>query len=136
MTTLPHPIPIPLAEAVAARLRAMADPVRLRILDRLRDGERSVGDLAASLGTSQQNVSKHLGVLLRSRIVSRRKHGTTSLYAIADEGVLTICASVCGGLRSQADELAALLDTAFIDAPASLPDLDHHAAARPEGTAA
>ena len=76
------------AERIAERFRALADPTRLRILDLLqRQGETSVGEIAAALGCSQQNVSKHLAVLRGERLVSRRKLGTSSLYRVAEPRV-------------------------------------------------
>ncbi len=107
---LPRPIPHDLAELIAARLRVIGDPNRIRILDQLRDGELSVADLTARLGTSQQNTSKHLGVLLQAGIVSRRKDGTSARYSVADPGVFELCEQVCGGLQAQLAELTALVD--------------------------
>lgn len=106
---LPRPIPLDLAEMIAARLRVIGDPTRIRILDLLRDGELSVMQLAERLETSQQNTSKHLGVLLQAGILSRRKEGTSSLYKVADEGVYALCEQVCGGLQNQLAELSALV---------------------------
>ena len=107
---LPNPIPIELAEMIAARLRVIGDPNRIRILDLLREGELTVGQLTERLDTSQQNVSKHLGVLLQAGIVSRRKHGTSSYYAVADDGVYALCEQVCGGLQAQLADLTALME--------------------------
>ena len=107
---LPRPIPAELAELIAQRFRVIGDPTRIRILDYLRDGERSVGEITDALGTSQQNASKHLGVLLQAGIVTRRKEGTSALYRVADPGVYELCEQVCGGLRSQLDELDALME--------------------------
>ncbi len=74
---------------MAQRFRALADPTRLRILDLLwRQGETSVGEIAAAIGGSQQNVSKHLAVLRAERLVARRKIGTRSLYRVADPRVV------------------------------------------------
>ncbi len=106
---LPQPIPVELAEVIAHRLRVIGDPMRIRLLDALREEERSVGELAELLGTSQQNASKHLGTLLRAGILSRRKEGTTSRYAIADESVFALCEQICGALQSQLEELSALI---------------------------
>lgn len=106
---LPHPIPQDLAELVAGRLRVIGDGMRIRILDLLRDGERSVAEVTEALGTSQQNASKHLGVLLNAGIVGRRKAGTTSLYSVADPSVYDLCEQVCGGLQGQIDGLHAVL---------------------------
>lgn len=108
---LPHPVPVPLAEVIAQRFRVIGDPTRIRLLDCLRDGERSVGVLAEALGTSQQNASKHLGVLLHAGIVSRRRDGTTAWYVIADESVFALCEQICGALQRQLDELAQLVES-------------------------
>jgi DNA-binding transcriptional ArsR family regulator len=107
---LPSPIPPELAELIATRLRVIGDPTRIRVLDLLRGGERSVGEIAERLGTSQQNASKHLGVLLRAGIVDRRKEATSSLFSVADEGVYELCDQVCGGLQLQLAELSALVE--------------------------
>ena len=108
---LPHPIPAELAEVIAQRLRVIGDPTRIRLLDALRQEELSVGQLAVLLDTSQQNASKHLGTLLQAGIVSRRKAGTTALYAIADESVFVMCEQICGALQEQLAELSALVGT-------------------------
>ena len=108
-TNVPHPLPAPLVELIAERFRILSEPMRIRLLDALRDGPASVQELQEATGASQQNVSKHLGVLLRGGLVSRSKDGSFSRYAIADEGVFELCEQVCGGLRRQLDELDALL---------------------------
>jgi DNA-binding transcriptional ArsR family regulator len=109
MASVPHPIPEPLAELIAQRFRVLAEPTRLRLLDELRGGPASVGELQERVGASQQNVSKHLGVLLNAGIVSRSKQGTASRYEIVDPGVFELCELVCGGLRRHVDGLAEML---------------------------
>jgi DNA-binding transcriptional ArsR family regulator len=108
--TLPHPIPDALAEVIAQRFKIIGEPMRIRLLDHLREDEASVQELTEALGASQQNVSKHLGVLHGAGIVSRRKDGNRVLYAISDESVLDLCERVCGGLQRQLNELNDLLD--------------------------
>ncbi len=108
-TDVPHPLPAPLVELIAERFRVLGEPMRIRLLDVLREAPATVHELEQATGASQQNVSKHLGLLLRSGLVSRRKEGNFSLYAIADEGVFELCEHVCGGLRRQLDELDAVL---------------------------
>jgi len=108
--SLPSPIPVDLAELIAARLRVIGDPTRIRILDLLRDEELTVGEVTERLGTSQQNASKHLGVLLQAGILARRKQGNSSIYSIADRGVYELCEQVCGGLQLQLAELTALVE--------------------------
>lgn len=107
--TLPHPLSSDLAEQIAQRFRVLGEPMRIRILDLLRDGEASVQELTDRLGATQQNVSKHLGVLYAAGIVSRRRDGNRALYAIADDAVFALCDTVCGGLQRRAAELDRLL---------------------------
>ena len=106
---MPRPLPAPLIEIIAERFRVIGEPMRIRLLDALRDGEATVGELTGRLGASQQNVSKHLGVLHQAGIVSREKQGTSVLYSIADDSVFDLCEQVCGGLRQQVSELDQLL---------------------------
>jgi DNA-binding transcriptional ArsR family regulator len=108
-SSTPHPLPAELVELIAQRFRVLGEPMRIRLLDHLRDGDATVHELRDALGASQQNVSKHLGVLLNAGMVSRTKEGTSARYAIADEGVFTLCDHVCGGLRRQLTELDAVL---------------------------
>jgi DNA-binding transcriptional ArsR family regulator len=96
---LPHPIPDDLAELVARRFRLLAEPMRIRLLDRLRDGEATVGELADALGTSQQNVSKHLAALSEAGILGRRRDGNRVYHRIVDEGVFALCEQVCGAVQ-------------------------------------
>jgi DNA-binding transcriptional ArsR family regulator len=103
---LPHPLPDDLVELIARRFRVLAEPSRIRLLDVLRDGEQSVNDLAADLGTGQQNVSKHLAVLADAGILARRKDGNHVYYRIVDDGVLGLCEQVCGSLEQQLRTLA------------------------------
>jgi DNA-binding transcriptional ArsR family regulator len=107
---IPHPLPEALVELVASRFRLIGEPMRIRLLDRLRDSEQSVGELTDALGASQQNVSKHLGALHQAGIVSRRKDGNRVVYAISDQSVFALCEMVCGGLQQQVAELAQILE--------------------------
>ena len=106
---IPHPLPEDLAELIARRFRALGDPLRVRLLDQLRDGEQTVNVLAEQLGAGQQNVSKHLAVLADAAMVARRKEGTHVYYRIADEGIFALCEQICGSLQSQLSTLAALI---------------------------
>lgn len=106
---IPHPLPDAVVELIAERFRVIGEPARIRILDRLREGEASVGALTEALGATQQNVSRHLAVLHAAGIVSRRKEGTRVLYAIADQGVFALCEAVCGSLQQSVAELAQIL---------------------------
>lgn len=107
--SVPHPIPDALAELIAERLRLLAEPTRIRILDRLGGGELAVNELTAALNTSQQNVSKHLGLLHRAGIVGRERSGNLVRYRIADPSVFELCEIVCGGVQRQLQELRLLV---------------------------
>jgi DNA-binding transcriptional ArsR family regulator len=99
---------------VAARFRALGDPSRLAIVDRLMDGERSVQDLLAETGLSQTNLSRHLGVLRQVGIVERRSEGNRAFYRIGDPCWVEVCQVVCGSLASQlAEDLEGFLGEAI-----------------------
>lgn len=102
---LPHPLPDPLVDLIARRFRAIGEPMRIRLLDNLREGEATVAELTESVAASQQNVSKHLAVLADAGIVGRRKDGNRVYYRITDESVLAICEVVCGTVQRQLTEL-------------------------------
>ena len=107
---IPHPLPDALIDAIAQRFRVLGEPLRIKLLDRLREGDASVQELQGHTGASQQNVSKHLGVLLQAGLVSRAKDGNFVRYSITDQSVFDLCETVCGGLQRQVDELNAVLE--------------------------
>jgi DNA-binding transcriptional ArsR family regulator len=100
-----HPLSDELVELMARRFRVLADPTRIKVLDRLRQGEASVQELTRMVGSTEQNVSKHLRVLLQAGIVGRRKVGNFGYYSMADEGVFALCEDVCGSLAEQIESL-------------------------------
>ena len=107
--TIPHPLPAALVELIARRFRIIGEPMRIRLLDALRDGPMTINELTDLLGASQQNVSKHVGVLAHAGIVAREKDGNRVRCSIADETIFELCELVCGGLRKQLAELDELL---------------------------
>jgi DNA-binding transcriptional ArsR family regulator len=88
-------------ELVAARFKAMSEPLRLRILQELERGDRSVSALAQRVGSTQPNVSKHLKVLQDAGILKRRQQGNTAFYSIADAMVFELCDMICSRLRDR-----------------------------------
>jgi ArsR family transcriptional regulator len=88
-------------ELIAARFRLLSEPMRLRILNALRGGERTVGELVQATGAGQANVSKHLGLLLDAGIVARRKEGLNAYYGIADRSIFDLCELVCDSLSER-----------------------------------
>jgi len=102
-------IPEALMVRVAERLRVLGQPVRLRLVERLVGVEESTPqDLSDALGLAQQNVSKHLLVLHRAGIVSRRPEGANVWYALRDEGAVVVFERTVESVRGQLRELADL----------------------------
>jgi DNA-binding transcriptional ArsR family regulator len=96
----------PMTELVAQRFRLLGEPMRLRILQALEGGERSVTDIVGALESSQPNVSKHLQALCQGGLVRRRREGLNIFYRIADPMVFKLCNLVC---RSAAEHARAQL---------------------------
>ena len=96
-------------ELIAQRFRAMGEPMRLRLLMQLQEGERTVSELVGQMQTSQANISKHLNVLAVCGLLVRRKQGLNVFYAIADPNIFNMCDMVCGNLKAQLTAKAKLL---------------------------
>jgi ArsR family transcriptional regulator, virulence genes transcriptional regulator len=71
--------------------QVLTDPKRLMLLDVLRVGERSVGELARELGCSLANASQHLAVLRSAGLVGTRRTGTTILYRLSEPDLMEAC---------------------------------------------
>ena len=105
MTTL-SPLSERARERIAERFRALGEPMRLKILERLFRSPASVGDILGSVGGTQANVSKHLAVLHSGGLVRRRRDGLKTVYSIADPTLERICAIVCDAVARGAREEA------------------------------
>jgi DNA-binding transcriptional ArsR family regulator len=108
---MPSPLPDDLAELIASQFRLLGEPMRLRIIDRLRGGERSVGELAGDLGATQQNVSKHLQTLHTAGAVARRKQGNTVYYSVEDTAMVEMWDQVCGSMERRLGAMASVLES-------------------------
>lgn len=106
---VPHPLPPALVDLIAERFRVIGEPMRIRLLDQLRDGGATVRELTEAVGATQPNVSKHLAVLRAAGIVRRQKDGSFTRYEIADQSVFDLCELVCGGLHRQLEALDSTL---------------------------
>lgn len=95
------PVAPELLELVAERFKALSEPARLRLLNALREGEKTVTELLEATGLGQANVSKHLQLLHFMGFVNRRKSGLFVYYSLADEDVFTLCDVMCGRLQAQ-----------------------------------
>lgn len=93
-----------LIEAVAGRFKALAEPARLQILNCLRSGELTVGELVEETGLGQANMSKHLQSLHAAGFVDRRKEGLFVYYFLADKDVSKLCDIMCGRIEQELAE--------------------------------
>lgn len=101
----------PLAlELIAARFRALSEPMRLRLLNLLMSGEKTVGQLVDATGSSQANVSKHLSVLREAGMIAMRKEGLSSFCYIADPIVNELCEMMCIRLRGEMESKVQAFD--------------------------
>ena len=73
------------AEFCAERLKALSDPLRLRVVDALRYGEMTVSDLTELLGTEMVTLSHHLQILKHAKLVVARRDGRYMYYSLHDE---------------------------------------------------
>jgi DNA-binding transcriptional ArsR family regulator len=101
-----------LAEQIARRMQLLGQPLRIAILTTLADGERSVQALADDLNSSQQNISRHLGLLRDAGLVTRRRQGRLVWYALRDRMSLLYVDEMARWLTSETD---ARLPRRFLD---------------------
>jgi ArsR family transcriptional regulator, virulence genes transcriptional regulator len=78
-------------EMQAEICKTLANPTRLRILHVLREGEKSVGELAGLLGLRQSNLSQHLSIMRQVQILKTRKQGSNIYYSVAYPRINTAC---------------------------------------------
>lgn len=76
--------------------KVLTDPKRLALLDALRSGDRSVGDLADAIGATLANTSQHLAIMRSAGLVEGTRDGTTVRYRIAEPAITAACDIVQG----------------------------------------
>jgi DNA-binding transcriptional ArsR family regulator len=86
---VPHTVR-PVYEVKAGLFRVLGHPARVRIVELLRDGEKSVGALQADLGLESGATSQHLAALRRVGLVDSRREGTSVFYRASDEKVFDL----------------------------------------------
>ena len=116
----------PIYAVKADLFRVMGHPARVRILEILRGGERSVGELQAELGLDSSGTSQHLGVLRRQGILESRKEGTSVFYRVRDPRMFQLLEIARQILTSSLEATHALLTELAIAAP----DVDHRGSRR------
>ena len=83
----------PLSEIKAELFKALAHPGRVRILEVLRDGDRTVAEMMPLVGLESSHLSQQLGILRRARVVSATREGASVRYSIADPAIVELLAA-------------------------------------------
>lgn len=96
-----HPVSGESLDLIAARFRILGEPMRLKLIAALHDGEKNVTELMTATKAHQANVSRHLQTLIQAGILGRRKSGLHVIYYIADDSIFSLCALVCGSIHKQ-----------------------------------
>ena len=111
----------PIYQVKAEFFKTLAHPARIRVLELLREGERSVSDLIPDVGLEASHLSQQLGVLRRARVVDTRKVGSSVLYAVADPRIfelLELAKAILTTSLSETGELLAELASLDFSDPA------------------
>ena len=95
-----------LFQTVSGYFALLAEPTRLKILNSLCEGERSVSEIVGRTGATQTNVSRHLNLMFSRGVLNRRRDGAMTMYSIADQNVVELCRTACVRIASMADEKA------------------------------
>jgi len=99
----------PLFEKQAEIAKAVAHPLRMAVIDYLRDGEQCVCDIAQAVGSERSNVSRHLTVMVNAGVLTYRKEGLKVFYSLRTPCVLKFLACVTQVIKDQAREHEKLL---------------------------
>jgi DNA-binding transcriptional ArsR family regulator len=105
------PLPRDVIELTAQRLRVMADPTRISLLEALNDGEAGVQELADHIGVPHQTVSHHLSHLWRAGVLARRRFGAMSVYSVCDWSAWWVIEQIARWVQSCQDEQDASAST-------------------------
>lgn len=102
----------PVHQVKADFFKTLAHPARIRVLELLRDGERTVGQMIPDVGLEPSHLSQQLGILRRANILQSRKEGSTVLYSVTDPRIFellevarSILSSALAGTRALLSEL-------------------------------
>lgn len=106
-----HPVQRgPVYQVKAEFFRVLGHPVRVRILELLKDGERTVGDLQNELQMDSSGTSQHIGVLRKHGVLEGRREGTSVYYSVRDPRIFQLLEVSRQILTSSLSESQAMLD--------------------------
>lgn len=111
----------PIYQVKADFFKTLGHPARIRVLELLRDGERSVSQLIPEVGIEASHLSQQLGVLRRANLLQSRKEGSTVLYSVTDPRIFELLevakAILTGTLAESRQLLAELENLEFVEHP-------------------
>jgi DNA-binding transcriptional ArsR family regulator len=107
----------PIYQLKADFFRLLGHPARVRILELLRDGERTVGELQHALGLDSSGTSQHLGAMRRQRVLDARRQGTSVYYRVRDPRIFQLLATAREILSAGLEETREILQALNADAP-------------------
>lgn len=96
-------------ELKAEVLKALAQPTRLRILELLRNGEKCICEIVPAIRGEQSNVSRHISLMQKCRLVATRKDGVKVMVRVTDPEVFTILDRIGAFLKSRMEEQKRLM---------------------------
>ena len=97
-------------ELVSRQFKILSDPLRLAVIQELKESEKCVSDLVEILNANQGNISKHLGYLSEAKMVKRRKDGLRVYYSLSSPIIVEICNIVCSKIEEDIKSQMSLLD--------------------------
>lgn len=112
----------PIHQVKAELFKTLGHPARIRILEVLRDGERSVGDLVLAVGIESSHLSQQLGIMRRANLVQARKDGTSVLYSVGNPALFDLL-----------DAARSVLTSSLVEARDLLAELESEDEPRPSG---
>ncbi len=110
-TQAPASLPADVVELTAMRLRVIAEPTRIALLEALNDGEAGVQELADAIDRPHKTASHHLQLLWRAGVVARRRQGSVIFYALADWSAWWVVEQIARWVLSCQDEQGASAPT-------------------------
>jgi ArsR family transcriptional regulator len=96
-------------ELKAEILKALAQPTRLKILELLRNGERCICEIVPAINGEQSNISRHISLMQKSRLVTTRKDGVKVMVKVGDPKIFEILDTVSLMLKKQIQETGKLI---------------------------
>ena len=104
-------LPENVVELTAQRLRVIAEPTRISLLEALNAGEAGVQELADQIDRPHKTASHHLNLLWRAGVLSRRQDGTMTIYALSDWSAWWVVEQIARWVQSCQDQQGASAPT-------------------------